>query len=151
MDLNRLKRLESQLKKITVNHVENLFKNEILANQKEIVELVRERWKRGLRPNGDIIGNYRSFFYQQEKLQRNPLAGGNVDLIDTGALNRELVVNYVGNSVFTIFSTDEKALLIADKYGLDVYGLSLDEQKEVMMETALRVNQKIQNELFAVQ
>lgn len=147
MDLNRLKKLESKLKKINHSYVEDLFKKEILSNQKQIVGLVRSRWKKGLRPDGDIIGTYQSLVYEAEKMAKNPLAGGNVDLIDQGNLNKELIVNYVGNSLFTIFSTDEKALAIAAKYGIDVYGLTKDEQFEVLGIAAFRINKKIQSEL----
>ena len=74
-----------------------------------------------------------------EKRQSNPLAGGNVDLIDTGALNKALVINYINGSLFTIFSTDDKAQDIASKYGLDVYGLTKEEETEVLMIAMSRI------------
>lgn len=116
-----------------------------MTNQSEIVSLVRERWKKGLRPDGNIIGNYRSFAYEMEKRQRNPLANGNVDLIDTGALNRNLVVNYFGSSLFNVFSTDEKAVDIAQKYGLDVYGLTEDEINTILLEASGRIYTELFN------
>ena len=143
MDLNLLQRVQVRLNQINQTKIEQLLKQEILSNKAKIVDIVRQRWKRGLRPNGDIIGTYQSLFYQQEKTQRNPLAGGNVDLIDTGGLNKELTIFYNTGSLFTIFSTDEKALLIAQKYGLDVYGLTKDEQIMVIGEGLMRVNNKL--------
>lgn len=125
--------------------IEKLFEKELLANQKEIVDLVRGRWKKGIRPDGDIIGTYSWFSYELEKRTKNPLAGGNVDLIDTGDLEKGLLINSIGNSVFTIFSTDEKASKIASKYGLDVYGLTNKEITEILIETAIRVNKQIYN------
>jgi hypothetical protein len=139
MDLSQLKRIQAKLNQITEGKVANLLKEEILNNSDEIVSLVRERWRKGLRPSGDIIGNYRNFSYEMEKRSRNPLAGGTVDLIDTGALNRGLVVNSLADSVFNIFSTDEKAVDIASKYGLDVYGLTREEEQEVLLEASSRV------------
>ena len=119
MDLERLTSINNNLKKITQSYIEQKLEKVILSKKDEIVDKVRQRWKRGLRPNGDLIGKegleYKWFSYQQEKQQRNPLAGGNVDLIDTGSLNRELIVESHGRGLFTIFSTDEKALLIAQK------------------------------------
>lgn len=147
MDLERLTSINNNLKKITQSYIEQKLEKVILSKKDEIVDKVRQRWKRGLRPNGDIIGVYRNFFYQQEKQQRNPLAGGNVDLIDTGSLNRELIVESHGRGLFTIFSTDEKALLIAEKYGLDVYGLTDEEQIAAIGEGLLEVNKEIINEL----
>ena len=138
MDLNQLKKLQLKLRQLNQSRVENDFKNEILNNSKEIVDLVRNRWKRGLRPDGSIIGSYRSFAYEIEKRQRNPLANGNVDLMDTHALERNLVVNHLSGAMFNIFSNDSKAVNIADKYGIDVYGLSKKEEKEVIDEAISR-------------
>lgn len=143
MDLNRLKSVLAKLKTINQARIEQLLKEEILADKEKIVDLVRQRWRRGVRPSGDIIGTYESFFYMQEKLQRNPLAGGNVDLIDTGALNEELTIFHQTKSKFTIFSTDEKAGQIAAKYGLDVFGLTEEEEILVIVEGLIRVNRRL--------
>lgn len=115
------------------------MKQEILANAKEIVSLVRNRWKKGKRPSGEIIGSYKDYGYEMMKLQQNPLAGGNVDLILDGGLNENLVVNYLNGSFFNIFSTDEKAVSIAERYGLDVYGLTTEEETMVLEEAKNRV------------
>lgn len=105
----------------------------ILSQKEEIVSLVRDRWQRGVRPDGTIIGVYRSIEYQQYKAAKNPEAGGNVDLILTGDLSFGLTLNKVMNVGYTIFSTDEKANMIADKYGLDVFGLT-DEEMDLLNE-----------------
>ncbi len=139
MDLNQLKQIESKLKQINQAKVENLLKEELLANASEIVQLVRSRWKKGKRPDGGIIGSYKSFSYELFKRQQNPLAGGKVDLILDGGLNENLVVNHLTGSLFNIFSTDEKAVSIAEKYGLDVYGLTEKEEFEVLLEAGNRV------------
>ena len=110
----------------------------ILEQKETIIKKVISQWKRGVRPDGSIIGNYRSFVYMQEKLRRNPLAQGNVDLIDTGALSEGLTINKITKAVYTIFSDDSKAQMIADKYGLDVYGLS-DDEKENFIDMAVVV------------
>lgn len=139
MDLNQLKKIQAKLRQVNKAKVEGLFKDEVLSNGKEIVELVRNRWKQGLRPDGNIIGTYRSFAYEIEKRQKNPLAGGNVDLIDTGDLNRGLIVNHLSGALYNIFSTDEKAVGIAEKYGLDVYGLTKEEESQVLFEASTKV------------
>lgn len=143
MDLNQLKQIQGKLKQVNQSKVEEFFKQEILENSDDIVDLVRQRWKIGKRPDGSDIGTYRSFAYEMEKRQRNPLAGGKVDLIDTGDLNRKLIVNHLTGSIFNIFSTDNKAVKIAEKYGLDVYGLSKEERKDVLIEAASRTNKRI--------
>ncbi len=143
MDLNQALQIQSRIKQITVSKIQSLLRKEILANQKEIVEKVRDRWKKGVRPNGEIIGTYSLFSYEQEKRSRNPLAGGNVDLIDQGDLEKGLVVNALGGSLFTIFSKDEKAQAISQKYGLDVFGLTEEEKFQVLTEAGERVNIKL--------
>lgn len=139
MDLNQLKKLQAKLRQLNQAKIEGFLKEEILNNSDEIVEIVRNRWKRGERPDGSIIGEYRSFAYEMEKRQRNPLAGGNVDLINTGALSKGLVVNHLTGSLFNIFSTDIKAVPIAEKYGLDNYGLSKEKEIMVIDEAIKRV------------
>jgi len=143
MDINQVQGIVKRLEQITPKKVESLLRDEILENGPEIVQLVRERWKRGLRPDGTIIGEYADYGYELFKRQQNPLAGGNVDLILTGALNEDLVVNYLGNALFSIFSDDEKAVLIAGKYGLDVYGVTKEEETEIVTEAGGRVYIKL--------
>lgn len=142
MDLNQLKNLQTKLRSLNQSRIEQDFKQEILDNSSEIVALVRNRWKQGKRPNGNIIGRYQNYGYQLIKQQQNPLAGGNVDLILDGGLNRGLVVNHLRGSLFNIFSTDDKAVSIAEKYGLDVYGLTKDEENDVLIEATDRVLKK---------
>lgn len=148
MDLNQLKSIQNRLSQINQSYVENLLMEEILANGGEIVALVKERWKKGLRPDGSIIGRYRSFPYEMEKRQRNPQAQGNVDLVDTGALRDGLTVNYLRAGIFSIFSTDEKAVRIAQKYGLSVFGLTNEEEKDVLIEASDRIYERLFNEIL---
>lgn len=66
-------------------------------------------------------------------MQLNPGADGNVDLILTGALNEGLTL-FPASSGFTIFSKDNKAVAIANKYGLDVYAITSEEEQMVLNE-----------------
>lgn len=127
MDLNQLEQIESRLKQINQTMVENLLAKELQANAKEILDLVRDRWLRGKRPDGSLIGEYKDFGYELLKRQQNPLAGGNVDLTLDGGLNKGLFINQIRGSLFNIFSSDEKAVLIAEKYGLDNYNITPEE------------------------
>ncbi|MCP4984855.1 MAG: hypothetical protein GY928_01960 [Colwellia sp.] len=99
----------------------------------------------GKRPNGSLIGEYRSFAYRQEKIRQNPIAGGNVDLTLTGALNRELDIFPISGDNYSIFSNDEKAISIAEKYGLDVYGLTVEEEQVVIDLVSAKVNVILSN------
>lgn len=121
----------------------------ILANREQITKKVLAQWKKGLRPDGSIIGVYRSFAYQRQKLLQNPEAGGNVDLILTGALSRGLTINKILESTFTIFSTDSKAVSIAEKYGLDVYGINDKDAEEFLDMMAGEALISVMNEIYA--
>lgn len=133
MDLNQL---NQRAKLINQSLIESLFKRELLKNKDDILDFVKKRWITGKRPDGSLIGKgdlaYKSFAYQQEKLRQNPIAGGNVDLIATGSLKRDLDIFPLTGGNFTIFSKDEKAINIAAKYGLDVYGLTNEEEEIVI-------------------
>lgn len=107
---------------------------ELLENGKKIVNLVRSRWEQGKRPDGSDIGEYKNFSYEMMKRQMNPKAGGKVDLMLEGDLESGLELNYLRGSFFNIFSSDKKAVSITERYGLEVFGLSVDELKMVLME-----------------
>lgn len=146
MDLNLV---NQRAKRVNRTLIENLLKEEILKNKDEIVALVKDRWTRGKRPDGTLIGKddleYKSFAYQQEKLRQNPLAGGNVDLILTGALSGDLTIFPLAGGNFSIFSSDEKAVNIAQKYGIDVYGLTKEEEIMVLGIAFTRINVSLIN------
>lgn len=128
LKLRKMLYLEPLSEKSKAVNVQEIVENLILKNKEEVVEQVRTQWKNGLRPSGEIIGIYKSFAYNREKLAQNPLAGGNVDLILTGDLNEGLTLNKLRQGMFSIFSTDSKAVSIAQKYGLDVYGMNPDQE-----------------------
>ena len=114
-------------------------------DKESVLKLVKERWKRGKRPDGDIIGEYAWFSYEMEKRAKNPIAGGNVDLIDTGALRDGLTLFENRTVEFTIFSTDEKAVKIASQYGIDVFGLTDEEMVAVVGIIGYNTNKALEN------
>lgn len=122
--------------------------DELLENAEEIVALVRNRWLKGKRPDGSDIGSYKDFGYELFKRQKNPLARGKVDLTLDGGLNENLVLNQLRGTFFNIFSTDEKAVSIANKYGLDVYGLTKEEETLVLERAKDNVFIKLYKEVF---
>jgi len=88
-----------------------------------IKEKVKE-YQKGINPDGSTIGFYRSQQYSLFKRQKNPLAGGTVDLILTGGFTRGLFVENKHDNVFNFDSHDEKAPDLFIKYGDDQQGLS---------------------------
>lgn len=118
----------------------------IIFKQEQIVNNVRTRWLFGKDPNGDIIGTYRSQTYRAFKVVANSKAGGLVDLTLTGSLGNKLKVKKKGSLNYEIFSTDSKYEMIADKYGIEQFNLSQDQQKQLFDELYIEaINQYMQN------
>ena len=118
----------------------------IIFKQEQIVNNVRTRWLFGKDPNGDIIGTYRSKSYRAFKVVANSKAGGLVDLTLTGSLGNKLKVKKKGSLNYEIFSTDSKYEMIADKYGIEQFNLSQEQQKQLFDELYIEaINQYMQN------
>lgn len=75
-------------------------------------------------PDGSRIGFYRNPAYRLYKTEKNPLAGGTVDLINTGSYTRQLFVDDLSNSKYIFDSRDDKTDLLVAKYGADILGLN---------------------------
>lgn len=82
------------------------------------------------------------------KRQQNPLAGGNVDLTLDGGLNKDLFIRHMHGSIFNIFSSDEKAIMIAQKYGLENYNITPEETKAVLEEAKANIYNELFNWVF---
>jgi len=118
----------------TSYNVKDIFRQEVKEYESQILDYVIERWQRGQGVNGGVIGEYRNEDYAIFKNQKNPLAGfGNVDLIDTGELKDGLFIQELW-SVFIIKSSDPKYKMIADKYGIEEFGLTEQQMKEILAE-----------------
>lgn len=78
---------------------------------------------------GDIFGNgtdvgYRSKNYETFKASKNPLAGGSVDLILTGAFVDAMKLNKGKQGRYIFGNTDSKRTMLSEKYGNDILGLN---------------------------
>lgn len=113
--------LKNALKKYTQPALEQIVAG-IIVQDREILQVKYEELQSGIRPDGKPIGEYSPSpmgqSYAMFKHNKNPLPGfGNVDLIDTGAFAKGNKVISLGNSWFTIESTDEKANDLIRRYG----------------------------------
>lgn len=113
-------------KSISRSEISKLVGDIIILNSGIIINQVRERWQHGQSVYGGIIGRYSWDDYRMFKQAQNPLAGGNVDLMLTGALSLGLTVKKVG-SEYQIFSTDSKYNKIGQKYGYEEFGLTKEQ------------------------
>lgn len=78
---------------------------------------------------GDIFGDgkkytYRSKAYSDLKKKRNPLAGGYVDLINTGSFVDKMYLLKPKSGVFKFASRDSKSNMLAEKYSEMIFGLN---------------------------
>lgn len=117
--------LLNKLKKLNESNVSLAAENIILTSN-SLKEAKKSEFKKGERPSGDIIGTYKNFSYQQEKFNKNPLAGGNVDLTLTGSFADKLFIKSVSKSVFQFDSFDIKSKELFSKYGEDLKGINQD-------------------------
>lgn len=106
--------------------IEKLVGDLIILNSGILITDVRERWQHGQSVKGGIIGTYRWADYKLYKQSINPLAGGNVDLMLTGALSGGLAVRKKGKE-YQLFSVDEKYEKLGRKYGFEEFGVTEQE------------------------
>jgi len=79
---------------------------------------------------GDIFGDgksyasYRSKGYENLKRAKNPIAGGKVDLIKTGAFVDAMRLGKGRNGRYLFNNTDSKRNILVEIYGSNIFGLN---------------------------
>lgn len=133
----------------SLQELPSLFQKGIISQEKEIRELIRDRWKLGIKPDGSIIGIYHSKGYAFEKSQKNPLAGfGHVDLIETGALWKGIKISPFGEAV-EVYSVDSKYIDISKKYGDANFNLTNAERDTVVNIVSATIMNNILTKAYA--
>ena len=119
-----------------------MVEEELVKDEKTILLLKEQDFL-----SGDIYGNdtnvgYRSKNYEIYKSRKNPIAGGAVDLIDTGDFVDAMKLNKGRQGRYIFGNTDTKRKLLSDKYGKDIFGLNQDVfdkyQKEIIAPRFIR-------------
>jgi hypothetical protein len=123
--MNYLETYQTELK-TGIKNIPNMVAVEMLSYEDEVRKWIKERWLLGDRPDGSIIGVYRSSDYAMFKQRMNPKAGGDVDLTLTESLGDKIQMIPQGSSMFKIISTDSKYSEIIEKYGDVNFNLSPD-------------------------
>lgn len=109
--------------------LQDLVDYQLHENEKWIRQKIRDRWQLGVKPDGSIIGLYRSEEYANEKYNQNKNAGfGNVDLTLTGSLWKGIQISGF-NDEYEIFSSDSKYDDIVEKYGEYNFNITEEEKK----------------------
>lgn len=144
---------EYELKEIEIIKANTSSMIDICVSQIKgnILKTIRQRWLEGESVNGGNITNkstgkgYASKAYEKIKKQKNPKAGGNVDLTLTGSLGKNLVIIKQNDGDYNIISTDSKYLKLANKYGFEEFGLSKDETIFYMSQLDNLIEEKLKN------
>lgn len=125
------RRLQS-VNKITV--LREMVYAEISEKEKDLLDIKYDEFEQG-----DIYGNYTTSRYKNAeygnmKYQQNPRAGGNVDLIYTGAFLESFKLNKPKQNKYMFGATDKKRNKLVEKYGIDIMGLNQDDFDKFQIE-----------------
>jgi len=137
MGIISAKEYQNRLKKLTLPTIQKLVAELVLKDEETIKNLKEQDFK-----EGDIFGNgtfadYRSRNYSIFKSRLNPSAGGNVDLIVTGAFVNAMFLVKPSGGRYRFGNTDKKRNILKEMYGDDIFGLNQ------------RVFEKYQKEILA--
>ncbi len=115
------KRLQS-VKKITV--LRELVNEEIIKEESNLKLLKEQDFLQG-----DIFGDgttfrYRSLDYERYKQAKNPIAGGKVDLINTGAFVDAMYLLKPKQNKYLFGNKDTKRNILKEIYGDNIFGLN---------------------------
>jgi hypothetical protein len=118
------KTMLTRLQSLSQPKLETMVNEEIVKEETALKTLKEQDFL-----EGDIYGNgtlvsYRSKNYEIFKFSKNPLAGGAVDLINTGAFVDAMKLNKPKGNKYLFGNTDRKRKLLVDKYGIDIMGLN---------------------------
>lgn len=96
----------------------------MVQTKDQLLTVQKDQMIHGISSDDAGIGQYRSEEYANQKYDQSSLAGyGNVDLRLTGAFYNAMKTTATGEGL-VIYSTDEKAQSLEEKYGSAIYSLS---------------------------
>jgi hypothetical protein len=105
--------------------LKNLVSEITFSDKDKLKQEKINEFEHGIRPNGNIIGQYRDPLYQEYKYSQNPLAKGNVDLMLTHSFANKLFLKPFNNG-FIFDSSDTKRDNLVSRYDLDIMGINQD-------------------------
>jgi hypothetical protein len=99
---------------------------EIRKNEKDLLQ-----YKKGEFLVGDIYGDgsrvpYKDNEYAEYKFFKNPLAGGETDLINEGNFINSFFLQKPLQNKYLFGATDYKVPMLKKKYGADIFGIGKD-------------------------
>lgn len=119
---NLLKKANQEKNKIDI-YIDELLEDYDFNSQ------IRERWLKGLRPNGQIIGEYVN-------------DSGLVDLTDTTEMGKQIEIFEVSEYTYAFGSGVPYYEKIVEMFGLDNFNITLNEKLELFNFIILEVQNK---------
>ena len=118
------KEYQKRLSQLTLPKLQQIA-SELILKDEETVKILKEQDF----IEGDIYGNdtfdsYRSKNYEIFKSRLNPSAGGNVDLIVTGAFVDAMYLLKPKQGRYKFGNTDKKRNILKEMYGDNIFGLN---------------------------
>lgn len=118
------------LKVAQIAVLQNLMEQEIIKEAFNVVGLKEQDLLKG-----DIYGDgtlipYKSESYAVLKESMNPLAGGAVDLMFTGAFLDAMIVKRISDNKYYFVSSDMKSPELTQEYGEGIFGLNQEKFDE---------------------
>lgn len=125
--LNKARQEKNQID----NYVDDLIKNYEFNNK------IRQRWLKGLRPDGSIIGKYSN-------------GSGLVDLTDTTEMGKQIEIFEVSKYTYAFGSGVPYYQKIVEMFGLDNFNITLNEKLELFNFIMLEVQNKYYKNVWGV-
>src|SRR5690606_2314140 len=140
-----IENIVNRIKSITKSNLYTWVEEYLEANKSMLVRDIQNRMQRGesVHDVNDVIGEYASEAYMMFKQRMNPLAGGDVDLFLEGDLHRFLTIEKRSKNIFKIYSKDEKYKKLAEQYGKEQFGLTEEQNTELMTDIHTYLIEKI--------
>ena len=120
-----------------IKEMPTLIKESVKENDDVIIDTITEQQlQKGIRGDGQKIGEYKNKDYQKYKKQINPQARGFVDLKLEGDFYKGFVIKEDGNFQ-TVISKDDKSEKLEKKYGSEIYILTDKNHQKIVKDYIL--------------
>lgn len=106
-----------------ITTLRDLANQVIMADEETIKGLKEQEFLEGDIYSDGTLVSYRSKNYELFKAAKNPLAGGAVDLILTGAFVRAMYLLKPDKNIYRFGNRDSKRSVLESKYGKGIFGL----------------------------
>ena len=118
------KEYQKRLSQLTLPKLQQIASELILKDEETVKNLKEQDFKEGDIFGNDTFDTYRSKNYEIFKSRLNPSAGGNVDLILTGAFVDAMYLLKPKQGRYKFGNTDKKRNILKEMYGDNIFGLN---------------------------